>query len=446
MSLGPDPHRRPQIGAYADAFRGRRSPASGYPSGGRSLARQPSRDSSLSMFPGARAAGTDRRPVQKLKPRPVGAPISRPPKPRRQRIRRPTPPFVYAVRLLILGVGIGSIAGTLISALDPSQRDRLSPQSANMTAETEGFPLGTLTATPESGRSLMTSLHLGQEMGQLSDTIRSLAADYPDLNLGVFLYDLDTDNYLNINGTTPFAAASTIKFPILVAFFQDVEAGKISFDELLAIEEEDVAAGSGEMQFEAVGTQFTALETATQMIIISDNTATNMLIRRMGGIDVLNQRFRSWGLNFTSIQNLLPDLDGTNTTSPQEMVELMTIVSQGELLSLRSRDQMLRIMERTQTNTLLPQGLSPEARIAHKTGDIGSMVGDVGLVDMPTGKRYAITIMVQRPHNDQRAQQLIRQISDTVYDTLKDPGAQDPAAAPLGSQPQDETSGAIELD
>ena len=155
------------------------------------------------------------------------------------------------------------------------------------------------------------------------------------------------------------------------------------------------------------------------MIIISDNTATNMLIRKMGGANALNQRFQSWGLASTALRNPLPDLEGTNTTSPKDMVTLITLVSHGELISLRSRDQLLHIMERTQTNTLLPQGLGAGAQIAHKTGDIGSMVGDVGLVDMPNGKRYAIAALVQRPHNDSRAQELIRKISRNVYDALE---------------------------
>jgi beta-lactamase class A len=331
------------------------------------------------------------------------------------------------VRLLILGVGIGAIAGTVISAVDPSQHDIAMTASSEQGAPSNsesidntsgGAPPSTL-ALPDSGRSLVTPLNLGQEMGNLLTELQTLVGGYTDLTPGVFVYDLDTTNYLSVNGDNPFSAASTIKVPVLVAFFQDVEAGRIKLDDVLTMKENDVATGSGDMQFQPVGTEYTALETATKMIIISDNTATNMLIRKLGGAHALNRRFQSWGLTSTAIRNPLPDLEGTNTTSPRDLVMLMTLVSQGELLSLRSRDQMLHIMERTQTNTLLPQGVGPGAQIAHKTGDIGSMVGDVGLVDMPNGKRYGITVLVQRPHNDSRAQELIRQISKKVYDTLE---------------------------
>jgi beta-lactamase class A len=151
------------------------------------------------------------------------------------------------------------------------------------------------------------------------------------------------------------------------------------------------------------------------MITISDNTATNLLIERLGGAAALNQRFQNWGLTVTEIRNLLPDLSGTNTTSPKDLGHLMALVNQGDLVSLKSRDRLLDIMRRTVTATLLPRGLGEGATIAHKTGDIGSLVGDVGLVDMPSGKRYIAVAMVKRPHNDGQAKELIRQISKAAY-------------------------------
>jgi beta-lactamase class A len=151
------------------------------------------------------------------------------------------------------------------------------------------------------------------------------------------------------------------------------------------------------------------------MIAISDNTATNMIIKRLGGIEKLNQRFEDWGLRATTIRNPLPDLEGTNTTSPKDLATLMGAVDRGELMSLRSRDRLLEIMRQTVTNTLLTPGLGKGATIAHKTGDIGSLVGDIGLIDMPSGKRYIAAVMVKRKHNDRNAQELIRQMSKITY-------------------------------
>jgi beta-lactamase class A len=248
-----------------------------------------------------------------------------------------------------------------------------------------------------------------------------LVAENPKLQPGVFIVDLDTGAYIDFNSRSTLAAASTIKLPILVALFQDVDAGKIRLDETLTLQQEMIAAGSGNLQYQKPGTKFTVLDLATKMMVISDNTATNVLIARLGGTEVLSQRFRSWGLTTTVLNNVLPDLEGTNTTSPQELGMLMSMVNQGQLVSLRSRDRILGIMQQNQISTLLPKGLGEGAIIAHKTGNIGEMLADAGLVDMPSGKRYIITVMVKRPFNDPGAENLIHKISQLAYEHFNQP-------------------------
>jgi beta-lactamase class A len=321
---------------------------------------------------------------------------------RKTRLKPMAKTILYVVRLLIVG--------TALSVLDPANRisTNSTPQSNSNVVRSQPQPTQTPTATA-------SSLYLSQEIIPLKNAVQNLATTNPNLTPGVFLLDLDTGNYVDVNGSTSFPAASTIKVPILIAFFQDVDAGKIRLDEMLTMEQNVVAGGSGNLQYKAAGTQYAALEVVTKMITISDNTATNMLIARLGGIDALNQRFRSWGLTATIIRNQLPDLSGTNTTSPKELGNLMAIVSQGNLVSMQSRDLMLDILRRTQRDTLLPSGLGEGARAYHKTGDIGTMLADTGLIFVPTGKRYVAAVMVQRPNNDPRAEKLISSISRAAY-------------------------------
>lgn len=329
---------------------------------------------------------------------------------------------LYAARMLILSVGIGVLVGTMLSVLDPAARSSAgaSQQTAKKPGAAENVTQPTTALSSLSGESASAVAlpKMGQELTSLKAALQTLALQNPRLTPGIFLYDLDTSSYLDLNGGASFAAASTIKVPILVAFFQDVDAGKIRLDELLTMRKELVAGGSGEMQGLPIGTQFTALETVIKMITISDNTATNMMIARLGGMAALDQRFRSWGLVSTAINNLLPDLNGTNTTSPKDMALLMTRISQGELVSMRSRDRLLDIMQRTVNRSQLPQGLGKGATIAHKTGDIGGLIGDVGLIDMPNGKRYALTVLVKRSYNDDQAYDLVQKASRTVYQYL----------------------------
>ncbi len=327
--------------------------------------------------------------------------------------------MVYTVRMLILSVGVGVLAGTLLSVWDPASR--LTASNSQQTVKT----------SPSAAPSVPLAIAaLGQEIQPLKAAIQALAFKTPQLAPGVFVMDLDTNAYLDLGGSTLFSAASTIKLPILIAFFQDVDQGKIRLDEMLALQQSQIATGSGEMQSLPPGTRMTAWDIALKMITISDNTATNMLIDRLGGKDVLDARFKSWGLTLTALNNRLPDIEGTNTTSAKELAGLLARINQGDLVSMNSRDRVLNILQQTVSTELLPSGLGADAKIAHKTGTIGVMLGDAGMVDLPNGKRYAIAVLVKRPFQDEAAAELIRQISKTTYDYFTKPTSFQPLAQP----------------
>ncbi len=313
-----------------------------------------------------------------------------------------------------MGLGIGAIAGTLLSVLSPAQERGL--------AEAPDAPQDTEAAEAAGVRGTATApLALGSELTSLKTDISEAIAAFPDLSPSVMVLDLDTGSYVDINARSVMPSASIIKVPILVALLQHVEMGLIALDDRLTLEAEDIVGEAGDMQFQEPGTTYTALETADLMITISDNTATNILIRELGGNVALTQRFAQWGLAQTAVAQPLPDLEGQNTTTPLDMVTLLAWISNGDLLSPRSRDRLFDIMQATVTDSLLPQGIPLEAAIAHKTGTIGKMLGDVGVVDTPTGKRYAIAVMVERPHDDDQANELIRQVSALTYDALSSP-------------------------
>ncbi|MGB3404284.1 MAG: serine hydrolase [Microcoleaceae cyanobacterium] len=335
-----------------------------------------------------------------------------------QRKRRRTSPMVYGARLLILGIGIGVISGTVLSVL--SSLGRLgAPTQVTESSMASGDNLASQSRDPVGMRTIPLELQLHQEDKILKNEITNLAAGLSQLNLGLMFVDLNTGSYVDIEGESSFPSASTIKIPILVAFFQAVDAGKIRLDEMLTMEDQHIAGGSGDMQYQPSGSQYTALETAAKMIVISDNTATNMLIDRLGGPEALNKKFMDWGLKDTVLRNLLPDLPGANKTSPKDLLSILSQVNQGGLISMRSRDRMFHIMEQTENNALLPSGIGAEAIIAHKTGTLNSVLGDVGLIDMTNGKRYLLAVLVGRRDGNPDAEYLIQNISQLVYQTMR---------------------------
>jgi beta-lactamase class A len=353
-----------------------------------------------------------------------------------RRLQRKSSWLKSILRLGFLGLGISAMTGTAIAILHPTP-----PSGTLATSKVKGQnPSNGLDKilgaggifNPTSSNASVTTLPVLNPEKELKDVkakIQTLAAGQKDLVAGMFFYNPETGAYIDIGGDKAFSAASTIKLPVLVAFFQAVDAGQVRLDEPLVMRKDLVASESGVMQYQPVGTKFTALETVDYMITISDNTATNMLIDRLGGIAALNQRFKSWGLNQINLRNPLPDLPGTNTVTPKDLSTLMIKIGQGDLLTPRSRDLALDILRRTVTKTLLPPGLGEGSTIAHKTGDIAPVVGDSGLIGMPNGQRYVATIFVKRPHNDPRAQELIRQISKLSYQALSSASPATPPAS-----------------
>ncbi|MGD1939017.1 MAG: serine hydrolase [Cyanophyceae cyanobacterium] len=329
------------------------------------------------------------------------------------------PLWLQAARTGIVGVGLGAIVGTVMLAIDPATRQTASSNTAGLPIASSAFESGNspgITANASNaGAPIPAANPFTKQHQGLQKKVKAVVDKYKGLSARVAIVDLDTGDYAVWNDTVSSRAASTIKAPVLVAFFQEVDAGRTTLDQPITLEKRLLTGEAGVLQYQQPGTKITALEVLNKMIVISDNAATNLAINHLGGAAALNERFRQWGLQETTIRTWLPDIGGTNTVTARDMALLFYRLHRGELVSLRSRDRLLAILRNTRNRSLLNQGLGKGASIAHKTGTLGSTLADVGLVDAPNGRRYAIAAIVHRPRNDARAGQLIRELSKTAY-------------------------------
>ena len=253
--------------------------------------------------------------------------------------------------------------------------------------------------------------------GTLERSLAGLATD-PRLRVGAFVLDPKTGRVGSVRGDESFAAASTIKVPIAVELLLRVDRGEIALDEKLVMHAEDRAGGSGSLQWLSPGLTLSVKRTAELMVRRSDNTATNMIIARLGGMEALNARFAELGLGDTLLRNPLPDMLGTNRTSPHDLVSILSRVTSGSLLSSASRELLFSWMRRSHVKSLLPSGLGKGAVCYNKTGDIPGALGDAGVVLLPGGRRYIAAIQVERPHNSRRANEMIRRLSKALFQGL----------------------------
>jgi beta-lactamase class A len=345
------------------------------------------------------------------------------------------------LRLLVMGLGLGVIAGTSLKLLAPKFSE----------TATEASKPKSLLSGPAP--TLPAGLALGRfepklELKALSQRWAQLAATQKDLQVSGYLLVLDDGRYAELAAQRPQPAASSIKTPILLAGLEDLDAGKLRWNEPLPLTKEVVGGGAGWMANKPVGTRFPFWEAAMEMIRVSDNSATNLLIKRLGGKTALNARFQALGLTSTVVNNWLPDLDGTNTTSSYDLARSIALVDTGEKLSPRARDLFREVMGKSRTNTLLPLGLlmglggdsaDPDSEllargvtVLNKTGDIGIAYADAGLIELPDGKRAVAAFMVKGPFNDPRSTNLIRAMAGEIAKTLIKPAA---AAKPAPAAP-----------
>lgn len=336
-------------------------------------------------------------------------------------------PVQLVVRLLVMGLGLGVITGTALKLL--------APRLAGGGPATPAAP--TLSLPGVSG--LPRGLGLGRfeprtELSALSQTWVQLASAHKDLQVSGYLLVLDDGRFAQLNPERPLPAASSIKTPILLAGLEELDAGRLKWNEPLTLTKEVMGGGAGWMASRPLGTRFPFWEAATEMIRVSDNSATNLLIKRLGGKASLNARFQAMGLSGTVINNWLPDLDGTNTTSAHDLARAIALVDTGDKLSPRARDLFREVMGTSRTNTLLPLGLlmglggdsaDPDSdllgygvTVLNKTGDIGIAYADGGLIELPNGQRAVAAFMVKGPFNDPRSTDLIRAMAAEVARTL----------------------------
>jgi beta-lactamase class A len=271
---------------------------------------------------------------------------------------------------------------------------------------------------PSSFQNKLLPILPAKEDNELKNQLEGLFAEYPAGRFTPHLYFFNPqdNSYVELNGYSPVPAASVIKLPILLDYLLSLDENTLKMETPLLYAEFHRAGGAGELQYQPTGQDFPANTVASQMIRISDNTCTNMMISSMGGTQRVNERLAELGLTQTRIRNWLPDLEGTNTISPYEMATILYNIDHGPLLSRLARTNGISILESTHNRRLLVTPLPPEAVVAHKTGDIGTALGDSGLVYMPDGRKYIISVQVERPYNDYTARDMIQRASRMIYD------------------------------
>ncbi len=297
---------------------------------------------------------------------------------------------------------------------------------------------------------------------QLERALAHLVDAFPG-RAGVAVRHVDSGVGAAIDADTPYPMASTYKVPILVEMMARVEAGDLTLDTEIELRPSDQHIGSGLLQdLWAPGLTLSLHNLATMMIILSDNSATDMIIDRLGA-EAITARMRSLGYDSIRVDRTTLELivdylgvpyegleeanrkeieavlaqfdfdssdaqsaaeefyvDGLDNASAGEMNDLLIRIARGEIVSPEGSETIIEILKKTQTGANRLRGLLPAGVvIAHKTGTIGRVVDDVGIIWLPDDLgRFAISVYTLADDGVDTAtsERLIADLARTSYD------------------------------
>ena len=248
-----------------------------------------------------------------------------------------------------------------------------------------------------------------------------------DLNgtLGVAIMDLSDGRTLLLNPDAVFAQASSIKVAVLAELYlQELqsergETGKAKLSDLYTVSTNDLVADSFIMAGLTPGvTRVTNRDLATFMVAVSDNSATNVLIDRVG-MDTVNAMLNSLSLTHTRLQRKMMDIKAAqagreNLSTPREMMSLLADLYQGKLLNKLLADDFFKVLS-TPKPSDIPRVIPDDVVIANKPGELAGVRNDVGIVFVPN-RPFVIVVMTAYLKHERDGNDVIATIAGAAYD------------------------------
>lgn len=244
----------------------------------------------------------------------------------------------------------------------------------------------------------------------------SAAAERHDGVMGIFVKDLTSGQHFEVNADTVFPQASSIKIPLLIELMRQAQSGKLNLNDRVEIHRAGLVGGSGVLQFLSDGGSAISLhDLAVLMVVLSDNSATNLLIDRVG-MDNVNTMLDGLGLRQTRLARKMIDIDAEradreNRSTPRQMGTLVEMLNEGKLLDSIHTRMTLEILEYPKESPIragVPEGVI----VAEKPGSLNGAQCDSGIVFLE-GHPYVISVMTT--YNTSDGDSAITAVSRRVF-------------------------------
>ncbi len=317
--------------------------------------------------------------------------------------------------------------------------------------------LGSLWATPAP----VLARPAQAQTAALQAEAERLAAQLPG-DVGAALVHLESGRAVYLNADQPLPMASTMKVPVAVHILKLVDEGKLGLQQQVLLGPEDIYPDmGGPMDTHlSAGSAITIRDLLHMMITVSDNNATDILVRTGGGPEAVQQRMRALGVDGLRVDRYIWELlanyygdaashahplgpaaygelsrsersqeqrrtnmdawnaDPRDTSSARAMAQLLQRTWKGEILSPASTAVLQQIMLDTRTGSARLRGMLPSGTpVAHKTGTVGDVINDVGVIELPNGRGHVVAAVFIRSRASSEARDAaIAQLARAAHD------------------------------
>lgn len=263
---------------------------------------------------------------------------------------------------------------------------------------------------------------------QIADKLNSLEGDFAV----AFINLSDTTQSLFINEREMFHAASTMKTPVMIELFKQAEAGNFSLNDSILVKNEfrsivdssrykmDINEDSEGELYKKTGQRRTIRQLIEDMITMSSNLATNILIEKVGAQNVTHT-MRSYGADSIKVLRGVEDIKAfeqglNNRTTAFDEAVVYERIGRGQAVNEAASQEMIEILKEQHFNKMIPARLPDGVEVAHKTGWITGVNHDSGLVILPDGRKYVLVLLSKNAPDREDVLATFADISRSVYD------------------------------
>ncbi|MBZ0200932.1 MAG: class A beta-lactamase-related serine hydrolase [Ignavibacteriaceae bacterium] len=244
--------------------------------------------------------------------------------------------------------------------------------------------------------------------------------------------NLQTGETIFYNEREEFHAASTMKTPVMLEVFKQAAEGKFLLDDSILVKNEiksivdssfyqmDISDDGGENLYKFIGSKKTIRQLVYDMITVSSNLATNILIDLIGADNVM-MTMHDIGANVIKVLRGVEDIKAydrglNNTTDAYDLMLIFEKIANGDVVSSEACKAMVNILLDQKFNSRIPSLLPKEVKVAHKTGSITGVEHDSGIIILPDGRKYVLVILSKNLDESKNNSAVQAELSRMIYD------------------------------